>query len=485
MLVAPDNLYFELRTSFGVARKLSDDETSPPERLLQTIWQHQRIRRDQIKGADGKPLTVLHPGFWSFEGGPDFRDALVQFGSDTPLRGDIEVDIRPSGWRAHNHHRNPAFENVILHVVWDAEQGAAGGPPFIALRPLLDSSIGELSQWLSGESARELPEEQRGKCCAPLRRMSPEQVLALLRQAAEVRFAAKAGWFHARARQAGWEQSLWEGMFRALGYKNNVWPMQRIAELRPRWAAAECSKIEIQSRIFGISGLLPTDWDGLSGAESFPRRLWDSWWRDRDALSDCILPREAWKLSGIRPANHPQRRLALGAHWCTSRDLASKLETWCGRALPRSALSDSLCEILAAPEHDFWSWHWTFRSARLSKPQPLLGSTRLTDLAINVVLPWLAARAAEGKNRKILKLIQSRYEDWPAAEDNSVLKLARQRLLGGDSRKIFNTAAAQQGLLQVVRDFCDHSNSICDRCLLPEMTNRWAGAGILVSQTKS
>jgi hypothetical protein len=36
-------------------------------------------------------------------------------------------------------------------------------------------------------------------------------------------------------------------------------------------------------------------------------------------------------------------------------------------------------------------------------------------------------------------------------------------------------AAAQQGLIQMVRDFCDHSNAICDRCKLPELVKDWTG----------
>ena len=52
----------------------------------------------------------------------------------------------------------------------------------------------------------------------------------LLDAAARVRFQTKAAQFRARARHAGWEQALWEGLFRALGYKHNVWPMQNLAE---------------------------------------------------------------------------------------------------------------------------------------------------------------------------------------------------------------------------------------------------------------
>jgi hypothetical protein len=59
---------------------LREDQDSPPEGLLQTIWQHQRLRRDQLKTLDGQPLRILHPGFRNVEGGPDFCGALVQVG---------------------------------------------------------------------------------------------------------------------------------------------------------------------------------------------------------------------------------------------------------------------------------------------------------------------------------------------------------------------------------------------------------------------
>jgi hypothetical protein len=103
----------------------------------------------------------------------------------------------------------------------------------------------------------------------------------------------------------------------------------------------------------------------------------------------------------------------------------------------------------------------------------LIGTTRVTDLAINVVLPWLWTRAVEGKNENLREEIERRYFVWPAAEDNSVLRLARQRLLSRSSPKLFRHAAQQQGLMQIVRDFCDHSNAICDQCSFPELVREF------------
>jgi hypothetical protein len=469
-----DSFYARWRVQCGAVTVLREDQDSPPERLLQAVWLHQRLLRDQLTTLDGQPVRILHPGFHNLEGGPDFRQAVMQIGDSEPCGGDVEIDLRPSGWRAHGHDRNPAFNGVRLHVIWDGERAAPGGPPALRLREVLDAPLGELSLWLGGESARRFPEALRGNCCNPLRSLSTGHLLELLHQAATVRLRSKAALFEARARQVGWEQSLWEGLFRALGYKSNVWPMQRLAELRPRWITASPEAHLIQARLLGLSGLLPPDLPRLgAGTDRYVRGVWDQWWRERDEFSDVILPTNLWRLHGLRPANHPQRRLALAAGWSAASCLAAKLEKWCSEDLRPSSMCAALLEALQAAPDDFWSWHWTLRSARLKKAQPFLGATRVADLAMNVVIPWLWIRALEGKNQNVQDRLEQRYFKWPAAEDNSVLRLARERLLGGLDRRLIPGAAAQQGLLQMVRDFCDCSNSTCADCKLPNLVREF------------
>ena len=504
----PENFYADWRLRFGAGTVLRDENDPPPERLLQAIWHHQRLQRDRLQTADGKSVRVLHPGFASVEGGPDFRGAVIQIGDGAPCSGDVEIDLRVGGWRAHGHDRNPNFKNVLLQVVWDDARPMPNAPPVLPLSHSLDAPLGELGLWLENESPRVLPENLRGQCCAVLRELDETRQSKILDSAARVRFQAKAGQFRARARHAGWEQALWEGLFRALGYKHNIWPMQNLAESRLRWTPGADPAFALQARLLGISGLLPAELTRAQAAsDGYLRRVWDCWWRERDAFSDCILPRAVWKFHGLRPANHPQRRLALAAHWLADKNLISKIENWSvakmsdGRAalstlrsgsatedgprglVPQCGISpaksvDSLREILEVERDEFWSWHWTFRSARLKKPQPLLGDARVTDLAVNVILPWLWTRAAEGKNGKLQRVIEHRYAVWPQAEDNSILKLARQRLLGVGRSRVLRSASAQQGLIQITRDFCEHSNAVCENCRFPELVRGWnSGTG--------
>jgi hypothetical protein len=419
-------------------------------------------------------VQVFHPGFQSFEGGPDFRSAVIKIGDEQVQTGDVEVDLRPGGWRAHGHHRNAAFAKVILHVIWLGEEPCPGAPPTLAIRGCLDAPIGELSLWLGGELAQEMPELWRGRCATPLRKLSQEKLLELLRQAAHVRLRSKAAHFQARARDAGWEQSLWEGLFRALGYKNNVWPMQRLAELRPKWSSGGPDALCLQARLFGISGLLPVDLAGDDpAANNYLRHVWDCWWRERDEFSNSVLPRAAWRLRGSRPPNHPQRRLALACHWCGNGKLVSELEGWCSRELAPRQIAHALLETLQVTDDEFWSWHCSFNSRRFKTSFPLLGENRATDIAINSVLPWLWIRAVDGNNDELRKRIEQRYFEWAPSEDNAVLRLARERLLGTSSPAVLPSAAAQQGLIQIVRDFCENSNAICEKCYLPDLVTQF------------
>jgi hypothetical protein len=488
----PENLYARWRTQCNRAPALRENESATPEILLQAVWRHQRLRREQLMTLDGRTVRILHPGFLSREGGPDFRGAVIQFGDEPALTGDVEVDLESAGWRAHGHDKNAAFKNVILHVIWTGAPGACpvrsthgteraeqvlGAPVAVALRGKLDAPLAELNLWLNSDDSESLPEKLRGQCSAPLAELPPVKLRDLLLQAAQIRFHSKAAQFQARARHVGWEQTLWEGVFRALGYKHNVWPMQCLAESRGRWFAPRNSPLALQARLLGVAGLLPAELTrGQASGDNYLRSIWDHWWRERGEFSDCVLPRAVWRFHGQRPANHPQRRIALAAHWLAANTLPAKLERWCAKKFSDGEMSAALLETLQIAPDEFWSWHWTIHSPRLKKAQPLLGASRVTDLAVNVILPWLWIRAFEGKNPELQREIENRFNTWPAAEDNSVLRLARQRLLGNASRRALRNAAEQQGLIQIVRDFCDHSNAVCDNCRFPELVRGWNGS---------
>ena len=444
-------------------------DQAPPEALLQQVWLYQRLMAERLHTMDGKPVRILHPGFWNREPGPDFRRAIVQIGTEAPVVGDVEIDLISAGWEQHAHAENPSYKNVVLHVTW--EPGTHRHHlPTISLKHALDSTVPELTFWL-GLQPKPMAEGVAGQCSGPLRNLDPQVLREVLKQAGQARLRGKAEHLQARARQAGWEAALWEGLFTALGYKRNTWPMRQVAHALPLILAdsANLSVELIQARLFGISGLLPSDFRNSKPAEQYLRKVWELWWREAAHFQEEVLPASLWTLGGIRPANHPQRRLALGAHWLADGSIPARLEDWLTRKIESPDLLQSLEQILQVKSDPFWSYRWTLKSKPFREPQPLLGEQRITDLAMNVILPWLYVRALAGQNQSLAAIAEARYFLWPAGEDNAVLKLARARLFGGVSAQFFKSAGEQQAVLQIVRDFCDHSNATCDNCSFPHL----------------
>lgn len=462
----PANFYEEWRDrAHGRAAFRETAGETPPEKLLQQIWFHQRLLRDELRTLDNRRVRVIHPGFWNKEPGPDFRRAVIQFDDAPALVGDVEIDLQVSGWRGHGHATNPNYKNVILHVVWEAPASAAFSQPRLALRKFIDSPVRDLDRWLQCEPAP-IPGALRGQCAGPLANLPPEILRELLEQAAIIRFRRKASQIEARARQRGWEQALWEELLAALGYKHNTWPMRRVAELAPIATNEKLSPAIAEARFLGLGSLLPGEIAVTkTEADRHARQLWDHWWRQADGLE--TVPKAAWQFAGLRPANHPARRLALASQWAAEGSIPQRLEQWLMDKIDDDNLETTLTRSVAVEENEFWSRHWTFRSKPIASPQPLLGASRATDLAINVILPWLWTRASAGRNETLQRESQRRYLAWPSAQDNSVLKLARERLFMGRWKPA--SAAQQQGLIQIVRDFCDHSNAACEQCRFPEL----------------
>jgi len=64
MGILPPQFYEDWRDRAHSRFALRDDRSdSPPERLLQQIWHHQRLLRDELRTLDGQRVRIIHPGF--------------------------------------------------------------------------------------------------------------------------------------------------------------------------------------------------------------------------------------------------------------------------------------------------------------------------------------------------------------------------------------------------------------------------------------
>ena len=189
-------------------------------------------------------VRVLYPGRANGGVGPDFIGAALM-GEKGMVRGDVEVHLSSRDWRAHGHHRDPQYDNVVLHVV------------------MVDDAPSHIPSLVLGPPAGEDP--------LPCPRNAPLPILVRL---GEERFRAKGQRLLGMAEARGPGQALYEGVMEALGYSRNQGPMVALARLLPLAVLEGEGPSALEGRLREGAGKIP-----------------------------------GWELSGARPTNHPFVRL--------------------------------------------------------------------------------------------------------------------------------------------------------------------------------
>lgn len=89
------------------------------EDFLHYVWKFKKFDFLHAKTTNGEVLEIYQVGMHNQEqAGPDFFNAKIKIGAQL-WAGNVEIHKRSSDWYAHHHEIDPAYDNVILHVVWE------------------------------------------------------------------------------------------------------------------------------------------------------------------------------------------------------------------------------------------------------------------------------------------------------------------------------------------------------------------------------
>ena len=88
------------------------------EEYLHLIWKQKRLPFHQMKLTNGQEFILKSSGSHNLESGPDFFDGEVVIDS-IHWRGNIEIHVKSSDWNLHKHQYDNAYDNVVLHVVFE------------------------------------------------------------------------------------------------------------------------------------------------------------------------------------------------------------------------------------------------------------------------------------------------------------------------------------------------------------------------------
>ena len=91
------------------------------EKYLHQIWKQKRLPFHKIKLESGAEFKLIHQGFYNTESGPDFFCGQIRI-DHLNWFGNIEIHVKSSDWYLHNHQYDKAYQNVILHVVYENDR---------------------------------------------------------------------------------------------------------------------------------------------------------------------------------------------------------------------------------------------------------------------------------------------------------------------------------------------------------------------------
>ena len=386
--------------------------------------------------TDGLTMEVLSVGEHNRDAGPDFSHAHLRIGKQEWV-GNVEIHVRASDWRRHQHHTNPAYDNVILHVVCDADEQAYNSrgeaikqcvlrypqakdylADLIAAAQQMDSAIANIP---CSQSLITLPSMltdgwrktlllERWRC----KTESIERLLQLTKN--------------------NWAEAFYITLAHNFGFHTNSQPFELLAIQTPLSYILKHrnSPFQVTAMLLGQSGLLTENTTNTNEEQA----LLQEYRFLQNKFSLTPIAAVQWKRARLRPQNAPEVRIRQFAQLiCQSEWLFSQ-------SLKGNTIQD-LRELLQLPPQ----LDMRFEAA------PAIGQTSVDILLINTLLPYRYAYARAQKDRMAMQQAIDLMAEIPA-ENNTIIR--QWRMLGQEIK----SAADTQALIHLYQHYCQHEQCI-------------------------
>ncbi len=407
------------------------------EAFLHHVWKLQYFNKHQLKTIKGEAVNVIKPGILNTDAGPDFNHAVIKIGNMT-WHGTVEIHVKASDWYKHNHSKDPCYEGVILHVVWDADKevlNADQSPiPTLSLHNRLLPGVYQQYVFLKEQQLN-----NDFACKFQLHRVEPLQFQEMWDQALFERLNRKSSDILKAARnlEASWDELLYRTLAKTMGLPVNADPFQQLAEgislqLLQRY---KVDTTMLEALLFGYSGLLEA-----TEPDNYVEELKKHWihLQHKHQLQNTMRHSQ-WKFLRLRPANFPVLRIAqLAALIQRSAGLFGKVRD-----------SDNLEEImndLTVEQSPYWQKHFHFNQPASGRV-PQLGIQTITLLVINAIVPVLVAYSQWIDDQRYLDKALFFLEQLKP-ENNKIIR--RWKKVGVQARNAMDS----QGMLETYKNYC-------------------------------
>ncbi len=406
------------------------------ERLLQYIWQFQYFNKSELKTIAGDPLQIIHPGTSNINQGPDFSEGKINIGG-TIWVGSVELHINTSDWVKHNHERDPNYNNVILHVVWNHDDLQSNRSiPLLELKERVPKILLEKYNQLLHSTAFIPCERSILQTPELIVNKWKERLVAerLERKSHDIFILLEKNNFH-------WEETFWIMLARNFGIRVNSEAFAEMACSIPlNLLARHKNQIhQVEALLMGQAGLLNTRF-----REDYPRMLKKEYrfLQKKYSLQPICIPVFFLRM---RPGNFPTVRIAQLAKLIhNSLHLFSMIKE-------NQSLS-AIRKLLNVTANDYWHYHYRF-DEKSAFGKKRLGITMTDNIIINTVVPMLFTYGVYYSDQKV----KEKALDWlrEVSPENNVV-LAGFLQLGFKNKNAWDS----QAFIQMKNEYCNKK-----RCL--------------------
>lgn len=414
------------------------------EDFLQYLWKFRLFERRALQTTNGDEIEIFSAGLHNTHAGADFQNARIRIG-DTTWAGNAEIHINASDWNKHNHTTDGAYNNVILHVVYnnDAEITLPDGrilPTFELKDRIPDDLYGRYHQLIYGEKTIIRCEANIGKVEEFTLRTWLTRVLIerLEKKSAAVIQALEVN-------NGDWEETFYQFLAANFGFKINALPFELMARSLPQRILAKHKNNpqRIEALIFGQAGMLEEKFE-----DEYPRQLQQEYVFLRKKYNLAPVEKHLWKFMRLRPQNFPTIRLAqFAALIVNSNHLFSKVLD----IKNVSMLRELFTGINVNP---YWDDHYRFDSPSIVVPKNM-GEASINILLLNTFALFLFSYGKYNQQQHYIDRSLKLLEELPSEQNNIISDFNALGLKA-------NTAFESQALLELRNNYCNFKQ--CLQC---------------------
>lgn len=407
------------------------------EEFLHFLWKYGLYDKEKLLDNEGNRIIIINPGEYNRDAGPDFFNARISV-AGTVWAGNVEIHLRSSYYDIHGHHKDPGFDNVILHIVVENDKRVfnSRGEELLTSEIKFDSSLHDKYLSLVNNSYIIACQDDIADFDSLLLRHWIEALVV-------ERLGQKSEKIEGILSDTGndWEETFYRLLSRYFGFRVNTEPFEMLARAIPFRIIRKHTdnRFQIEALLYGTAGMLQ---EGL-----FSEALNDDYYkgliREYRMLSSKYSLRPLhgwiWKFSRLRPSNFPTVRIS---------QLSGMLAVAGGLFSRVIEVDDirQLKELFEITGSSYWDDHYIF--GQIKHGYAKRTGTQATDIIlINSVLPLLStygkARGLPEYSERALTFLEN-----IRAEENSV---TREWLCIGIKAE---SALESQALLQLRDHYC-------------------------------